>query len=292
LKKGGCLGIAHSLVRSNFIFAKNHFFVIFSRSQGKMTSNTKIDEKLEGADKFQAWKYRVMLILEENYLEGFIEEEVEESEGYEAKTKNKKNLVKAKMIIAYFIKDHLIPHFSSLKTPNKMFDALSRLYEGKNINQKITLRTQLKNVKMHTLETIQSYFMKVSQIKKTLESIEDIFEEDELVMITLNGLPKTWESFIQGICSRIKLTNFSRLWEDCTQEEARLARREEKLSDDENQALKTHTRKGKRKKEVHPHMKFQRSQKTKKTQKYYSSYKCYSSQKMGHIARDYPHIKD
>jgi hypothetical protein len=29
-----------------------------------------------------------------------------------------------------------------------MFDALSRLYEGKNINQKMTLRTQLNNVKM------------------------------------------------------------------------------------------------------------------------------------------------
>jgi hypothetical protein len=56
-------------------------------------------------------------------------------------------------------------------------------------------------------------------------------------MTTLNGLPKSWESFFHGICSRRKLTNFSRLWEDCTQEEARLATREEKLGDDENQAL-------------------------------------------------------
>ena len=64
-------------------------------------------------------------------------------------------------------------------------------------------------------------------------------------MTTLNGLPKYWESFIQGICSRTKLTKFSRLWEDCTQEEARLAAREEKLGDDENQALVAHTRKGK-----------------------------------------------
>ena len=33
-----------------------------------MTKNTKIDEKLEGADNFRAWKYQIMLILEEKDL--------------------------------------------------------------------------------------------------------------------------------------------------------------------------------------------------------------------------------
>jgi hypothetical protein len=52
-----------------------------------MTSNTKLDEKLEGADNFQSWKYRVMLILEENGLEGFVKDEVPEPEEVEAKAK-------------------------------------------------------------------------------------------------------------------------------------------------------------------------------------------------------------
>ena len=30
-------------------------------------------------------------------------------------------------------------------------------------------------------------------------------------MTTLNGLPRTWDSFIQGICARKKLVKFSRL---------------------------------------------------------------------------------
>jgi hypothetical protein len=38
-----------------------------------MITNTKLDEKLEGADDFRAWKYRVMLILEENDLVSFVE---------------------------------------------------------------------------------------------------------------------------------------------------------------------------------------------------------------------------
>ena len=69
-------------------------------------------------------------------------------EGYEAKALHKKNLVKAKNIIADSIKDHLIPQVSSLKTPKEMFDSLTKIFEGKNINRKITLRNQLKNVKI------------------------------------------------------------------------------------------------------------------------------------------------
>ena len=65
-----------------------------------------------------------MLIFEEHDLEGFIEANIPEPKGDEAKAKHKKSLIKAKRIIADSIKDHLIPHVSSLKTPKEMFDAL------------------------------------------------------------------------------------------------------------------------------------------------------------------------
>ena len=86
-------------------------------------------------------------IFEENELDTYISGEVPVPEGDEAKILHKKNLVKAKNIIADSIKDHLIPQVSSLKTP-KMFDSLTKLFEGKNINQNMTLRKQLKNVKI------------------------------------------------------------------------------------------------------------------------------------------------
>ena len=47
-------------------------------------------------------------------------------------------------IIVDSIKDHLIPQVSSKKTPKQMYDALSRMYEGRNINKKMNLRAQLK----------------------------------------------------------------------------------------------------------------------------------------------------
>jgi hypothetical protein len=118
------------------------------KNKDKMMSSTKFDEKLERPDDFRVWKYIISLVLEENDLSDYVMEEVVEPKEEKDKGKYMKNLIRAKRIIADSIKYHLIPHVSSLKTPKEMFDALSRLYEGRNINMKMALRTQLKNVKM------------------------------------------------------------------------------------------------------------------------------------------------
>ena len=74
-----------------------------------MSHHTNIDENLEGADKFWGWKYRISLVLEENELDSYINEEVPVPEGDEAKALHKKKMVMEKRIIADSIKDHLIP---------------------------------------------------------------------------------------------------------------------------------------------------------------------------------------
>ena len=82
-----------------------------------------------------------------------------------------------------------------------MFDSLTNLFEGKNINRKMTLRNQLKSVKIQNVETIQSYFMRVSQIKEHIEVVEEQVENAEVVITTLNGLLGSWDSFIRGMCA-------------------------------------------------------------------------------------------
>ena len=74
-----------------------------------MSHHTKLDENIEGDDKFEAWKYRTSLILQENELDSYISEEVPVPEGDEAKALHKRKLVMAKRIIADSIKDLLIP---------------------------------------------------------------------------------------------------------------------------------------------------------------------------------------
>jgi hypothetical protein len=113
-----------------------------------MSTSTKLVDKLEGVDKFHAWKYRIALILEENDLARFIKENVPEYVDATTKEKYQKDMVRAKRIIAYSIKDHLIPQVASNNTPKEMFDGLTRVYEGRNINWKMNLRNQLKDTKM------------------------------------------------------------------------------------------------------------------------------------------------
>ena len=63
-----------------------------------MSHHTNLDENIEGANNFWAWKYRISLVPEENELDTYISGEVPVQEGDEAKALHKKNLVKAKRI--------------------------------------------------------------------------------------------------------------------------------------------------------------------------------------------------
>ena len=98
----------------------------------KTTHHTQIEENIIGVDNFLAWNYRISLILEENNLDQYINGEVPELEADEAKVAHKRSMEKAKRIIAYSIKDHLIPHVSSFKKSKEVYDALTKMFEGKN----------------------------------------------------------------------------------------------------------------------------------------------------------------
>ena len=74
-----------------------------------MSHHTKLDENLERADNFWAWKYRTSSVLEENELDSYIHEEVSVPDGDEANALHKKKMVMEKRIISDSIKDHLIP---------------------------------------------------------------------------------------------------------------------------------------------------------------------------------------
>ena len=59
-------------------------------------------------------------------------------------------------------------------------------------------------MKIYNVETIKSYFTRVSQIKEQLVVLEEEVENAKVVIATLNGLPESWDSFIRGMCARRK----------------------------------------------------------------------------------------
>ena len=78
-------------------------------------------------------------------------------------------------------------------------------------------------------------------MKEQLEAVDEEVENAEIVMTTLNGLPRSWDSFIQGICASKKLVKFNRMWEEYSQEEACIVAREENMGS-EDQALTVHSK--------------------------------------------------
>jgi hypothetical protein len=168
----------------------------------------------------------------------------------------------------------------------------------------MNIRTQLKNTMMQKGESIQEYFSRISQFKEKIEAIRDAIDEYKLIMIALNGITIPWDEFIQMISTITEKLKFDGLWEECIQEEMRVANREVLLERDEDQSLTTHTKGGRNKsyfqkethKESHPQNKFSHKEshpkrfqkKGQQKERDYSYVQCYHCAKMGNITRYCP----
>ena len=110
-------------------------------------------------------------------------------------------------------------------------------------------------------------------------------------MTTFNGLLKSWDSFIHGICAKKKLIKFIQLWEECTQEEARLLSREENMGDNDDQALIAHAKKDRRKREDQTHKRHKRFHNNHRSKHDFSPLRCYTCDEKRCFARDCPRNK-
>jgi hypothetical protein len=142
--------------------------------------------------------------LEECDLKDYVEMVVPDPNDLQELAVNKKKEVKTKRVLLNSLKDHLIPHIFEKKTTTEMYDALVGLYKRRNANRKLILRHQLQSVEMFSANTVASYLMRIIQIRDPLVAIGEVVDDLELVNVALNGFPRFWEPFVQGICAREK----------------------------------------------------------------------------------------
>lgn len=110
--------------------------------------SVRLEDRLEGALNFSTWKARVMNLPEEHELDQFVTSEVEMPTSNAGRSAFKRNQAKAKRIIFDYVKDSIMTILVPLKTPKQCFDTLVNLYERNISNQKRTLKTKIKYVKM------------------------------------------------------------------------------------------------------------------------------------------------
>jgi hypothetical protein len=182
------------------------------------------------------WNKRIDLILSKNKVLDIVKGKIVEPEFEEGKEKEPQNVavmekfkesdINAMSIIVDSIKDHLIPYISHLDSSNNMYDALPNFFSVRNIGQVMSLKNELRDMKMNDDDIITSYFVRISQLIYQLQVIEDIILEKELVNIVLNGLPKTWDAFAASMNTRKDYPTFEEIWNCCAQVESRISAKE------------------------------------------------------------------
>jgi hypothetical protein len=215
-----------------------------TKIQEKMKNKTPMEDRLDGASNFSPWKSKLLVTLEEEDLLDATTKTLPETTTELEKKIRKEDDVRARKIIIYSVRDHLLPRIANLKTAYDMYKTLKEMFESDNTLRALALRSQLQSTKMTKDDTVALFFMKLSEVKEQLETIGENMSDRELVLTTLQNLPKSWEPFLQSISGRETLPTFERLWIDCTQEELRLRNRGVEDYPEENHALALHTRKG------------------------------------------------
>jgi hypothetical protein len=140
----------------------------------------KSESKLEGASNFRAWKTRIDLILAKNKVLDIVKGKIVEPQFEEGKEKEPQNIavmekfkdndINAMSIIVDSIKDHLIPYISHLDSSKKMYDTPTNLFSFRNIGQVMSLKNELRDMKMNDDDNITSYFVRISQVKRSTTS--------------------------------------------------------------------------------------------------------------------------
>jgi hypothetical protein len=248
------------------------------------STSVKVEDRLIGASNFDAWKSRIVNILEENELEELITRIIEEPTSNTARATYRKKQAKAKRIIFDSVKDNMMPIIGHLRTAKECFDALANLYEKKTPTQKRILKKQLRTLRMGKDDSVATFFSKITQAKDQLIAIGVPVDDDDLVQTAFDGLLESRGVFLASVNGREVQPNFDRLWHDCLEEEGRLkSRNESSLLRDHALSAKTKKwkkfpqAKGKGKKpqgklsHLNPHL---------------SKLKCFNCNKLGHYARD------
>ena len=163
------------------------------------TPSVKSEDRLEGASNFNAWKARVLNILEESDLDDLVTRVVEEPTIAQGRAAFKKKQAKAKRVIFDSVKDNLMDLLALLGTAKECFNALANLYEKKAPTQRRVLKKQLRSVRMEKDEKVATFFSRIAQIRDQLLAIGDKVEDDDLVQTVFDGLPTTWETFLASV---------------------------------------------------------------------------------------------
>eukprot|EP00253_Pinus_taeda_P001882 PITA_01882 len=188
-----------------------------------------VEDMLHDKSDYHGWKMSLDLTLEKKEVMDYVQGKIPEPPSNAptaVETKYNKAEVKAKKIIMDSIDKHLVAYISELKTSKEIYNRLVGMFKVSNAYQILFLKNKLKDIKKGKDEDIQSYFLRITEIKNDLLSIGEVIPNRELTLTTLGGLPPKWYVFRTTILNNDRILGFEELMTRCIQEETRMVEQE------------------------------------------------------------------
>ena len=246
------------------------------------------EDKLREKSEYHGWKMSLNLTLEDQGVLDHVRGNIVESPSNASSTarnKWKSGEVKAKKIIRDSINKRLVDYVSELNTSKEIYNRLVSLFKVSDANQVLFLKIKLKEIKKGKDEDMQSYFLRITEIKNDLLSVGKVVLDRELTITTLGGLPSEWYIFRTTLLNNNVIPGFEEQMARCIQEETRMVEQEMPSNRSNPIAFSAHA---KRRNNSGSKGHFKGKPRSKGGRKG----RCFVCNKFGHYARKCPNRKD
>jgi hypothetical protein len=115
----------------------------------------------------------------------------------------------------------MIVHIQDAKSPKQAWDTLEKMYSTNTQARKMQLKQELHNLQKNKMN-INDYSTKVKNLTDVLASIGAPVDDEDLVVVTLNGLGKNYSQFRTSIAIRETFPDFQDLITMLISEEMRV----------------------------------------------------------------------
>ena len=161
----------------------------------------RLEYALEGRSNYIARKDRMEVVLEDNGLKEFIDNDVLKPTSTDVALPYawQKKVAKTRRILLEGVRDHIVSSLHGKATPFVMWKALTDLFQRSRDHRKLELKDKLRKINMEKGKNIPKYLTKFVQCWGELGSVGITVANDDLVSLALLGLPKSQHSYQDSI---------------------------------------------------------------------------------------------
>lgn len=149
---------------------------------------------------YNTWKQRMLTIFEYRCLDALVlGTEVRPTVAGKDQDKYDGGNREVVMLLKLSVTDEMLSEVPSGKTAAEIWKHMKDLHETSDKSRAFFLKNMLFSMMMDEKMSLQEHLMKIKEIRDQLEAIGRKREEEDMVVITLKSLPRSYEHFIETL---------------------------------------------------------------------------------------------